>query len=177
MSEVLPNAQPKQFAGMATTALMARIEMSGGGFNLFLPADAPPALLEMARARLARCPGCKSHDIKRMKGRSADEGPMDKCANCGQSFAHKPGTITAEMHAARQDGYGEGAFPDVPGTTDTAGWTDEDPPVPPVLDADGNPIDPDDDDEGGLTDTDQDILRRAIASPTFASRLAQSMTI
>jgi len=154
----------------ATTALMARIELSAGGLTITLPADAPKEILELARPRLARCPGCKSHDITRKPSRSADEGPMDKCDHCGHTFPHKPGTIPASMaEMARQNGIGEGAEPEVPGTTEDAGWTDED---PPVLDKDGNPID--EDDEGGLDDDDQEMLERA---GIFTSRLANSLTI
>lgn len=154
----------------ATTALMARIEVGQLGFNLILPADAPEGMLLMARARLAKCPSCKSFDVTRQPARSADEGPMDKCDKCGHAFPHKTGTVTAAMHEmGRQDGYGEGAEPEVPGTTETAGWTDAD---PPVLDADGNPID--EDDEGGLDDEDQAMLAKA---GIFTSRLAQSLTL
>lgn len=123
-----------------------------------VPAILAPEIIELARHSLARCPGCKSHDITRQASRSNLEGPMDKCNHCGHTFPHKPGTITAEMHAdalSRQDGRGEGAEPEAVGTTDTAGFTETD---PPVTNADGTPIE--DDEKEGMDDFDQMILDR-----------------
>lgn len=124
-------------------------------------------LISLARSRLASCPDCMSFDIKRMAPKSTKEGPMDLCKHCGKAFAHKTGTLTAEMHASRQDGLGVGAEPEAPGTTDTAGYTYDNPPVeepdpteenvdPPGAEKDNanamtNP-------DGGYKDTDQEDL-------------------
>lgn len=52
---------------------------------------------ELSRAPvLARCPGCGSNDVTRMDPASEDEGNIDYCDHCGNSWAHKPGTMTAK---------------------------------------------------------------------------------
>lgn len=61
--------------------------------------------LDLSRAaRLAKCPDCGSHDVTRGEAASEDEGPMDTCAHCGKSWAHKPGTLTAAQHSGGQQG-------------------------------------------------------------------------
>lgn len=181
---MLTNAEPgsvhwkkKHGRDHATTALFARVEWNGLSFevpekakDIVTLANENKLITELARARLAKCPTCKSHDVTRLASKSKDEGPTDSCDRCGRTWPHKVGTITASMHEmARQDGYGEGPFPDVPGTTDSAGWTDDD---PPVTDADGNPIE---DEEGGLTDDDQTMLDKMPVMASLSSRLGQKL--
>lgn len=67
--------------------------------------DVDVSSLDLSRApRLAKCPNgdCGSHDITRMEAASENEGPMDSCQRCGATFAHKPGTITAEQYVGQQ---------------------------------------------------------------------------
>lgn len=57
----------------------------------------PTTTVALDRAsKLASCGKCNSYDIERQPG-DATSGPMDKCKRCGHTFAHKPGTVTAEM--------------------------------------------------------------------------------
>lgn len=138
---MLTNAEPgsahwkrKHGRGHETTALMSRDNLLITTYGVETP-ETMNAVIELARAPLACCPGCKSHDVIRLKARNANEGPRDKCVWCGSIWSHKPGTLTAKQHAekyaelARQSGLGEEPYPDVPGTTNTAGYTEEDPPV------------------------------------------------
>lgn len=138
-------------------------------------ADGLKNLIEMAKAKLARCPGCKSHDVTRMPGQTPDEGPMDKCRHCGKTFSPKPFTITPEQHnmnMARQDGRGANPVdPDAIGTTNTAGWQEG--MDPPVQNADGTTVGDDDNDEkadGGQDDADQIIANLGVRS-SLARRL------
>jgi hypothetical protein len=125
-------------------------------------------IVEMARAKLARCPACKSHDVTRLPANSADEGPMDQCKICGKKWPLKPGTLTADQHSenmARQNGVGANPVdPQSQGTTDSGGWTEDN---PPVAGADGTPVDddPDKDDEG-QSDADQLIAGLHLQSRT-----------
>lgn len=143
-------------------------------------ADGLAQMIEMAKAKLARCPGCKSHDITRMPAKSADEGPMDKCKICNKIFSHKPGSITAEQHSmnmARQNGKGDSPVdPGGIGTTNTAGWQEgED---PPVMRNDGTTVgDPSDsdDDEDDKANSGQDDADQVIANlkPSLRSNMAR----
>jgi hypothetical protein len=146
------------------TTTMCRVELEGLSFEVPITAK---EIVQMARARLARCPGCKSYDITRLDSASSNEGPMDSCDRCGRKFPHKVGSVTASMHEmARQDGYDEGPFPNTPGTTEQAGWTETD---PPVEKPDGTDVE---DDEEGLDDDDQEMLANM---PVMASRYGKKL--
>jgi Inorganic Pyrophosphatase len=154
----------------ADTTELSRIETYG--------VESPAVMnevIELARTRLAQCPACKSHDVKRLGRRNDNEGPRDKCVWCGRIFPAKPGTLTAEQHAskmdkmlpeaanpvtlpndpnasepnflARQNGLGgDNPYPETPGTTATAGFEEDDPPV------DDSTAEDDDDKQSGQDD-------------------------
>lgn len=60
--------------------------------------------IELARlAPLAKCPSCNSHDVIRNAAKSSDEGPMETCTHCNNSFPMKPGTTTVFKYGQQFD--------------------------------------------------------------------------
>lgn len=138
-------------------------------------------VIEFARVKLAQCPSCGTFDVERKPGGKL-EGPKDKCKFCGKIFSAKPGSLTAEQHAAkqtefaRQNGLGQDPYPDTPGTTDTAGFTENDPPVEPPDDEEKPGSDDDQEGQSNTGDTGEDDLdlSKIPGMPNLLSRAAKA---
>ena len=138
-------------------------------------------VVELARASLAKCPACGSYAIKRKPG-AKSEGPKDKCGFCGKIFSPKPGSLTTEQHEAKQNEMlaRQTESPSSPypnqGTTEQAGFAEDDPPV--EGNDDEKDPDSDDDDQEGQTNSgdvgDEDVdLSKIPGLKGLLSRAAQ----